>query len=158
MATKVNEKRCLNCGVVIEGPWLENKRFCKVACRVEWVSRKYREKNPLRKASHQTVGTISELTVIIDLLSKGCEVFRSVTPHSPCDLAVLKDGTLRKVEVKTGHHSPSGQVIYPSLRESQKGADLLAVVIDGQVFYKSLRPMLHDEDGIENNGDVELQT
>ena len=38
-----------------------------------------------------TIGAISELMVSADLLKKGYEVFRAVSPSCSCDLAILRD-------------------------------------------------------------------
>jgi hypothetical protein len=53
-----------------------------------------------------TVGAISELAVCADLLSKGYDVFRSVSPAAPCDLIAQKEGKLIRVEVKTNASKP----------------------------------------------------
>jgi len=55
-----------------------------------------------------TVGAMAELCVAADLLRHGFEVFRAVSPHSTCDLAVLKGGKLYRVEVKAGYRTASG--------------------------------------------------
>lgn len=81
------------------------------------------------------VGAISELIVTIDLMQRGFEVFRAVSPACSCDLAALRGGILTRVEVRTGTRYMTGSVSY-SLAESEKGRhDVLAVVVDGKVTY-----------------------
>jgi hypothetical protein len=35
------------------------------------------------------------------MLCLGYEVFRTVSPHSKCDLVVIKDGDVKRIEVRT---------------------------------------------------------
>lgn len=52
-----------------------------------------------------TVGTISEMRIATDLLSKGFYTFRSLSPNSPCDFIAMKGNTTLRIEVVTGHKS-----------------------------------------------------
>jgi PD-(D/E)XK endonuclease len=52
--------------------------------------------------SHGTAGALAELVVAIDLLQRGYDVFRSVSPSCSCDLVAQKDGVLTTIEVRTG--------------------------------------------------------
>jgi len=72
-----------------------------------------------------TVGAISEILVSADLLKKGYEVFRAISPSCSCDLAMLKDNKLLRVEVRTGRNSATGKLYY----SSNMRADIMAVVI-----------------------------
>lgn len=73
-----------------------------------------------------TVGAIGELRVAIDLLSKKYEVFKALSPSCSCDLAILKNGKLKTIEVRTGNEI--------MLRSSEKykkkyvKAEILAIV------------------------------
>lgn len=49
-------------------------------------------------------GAACELLASAHLLSKGAQVFRSVSPHSPFDLVAYRNGTLYRVEVKAINH------------------------------------------------------
>jgi hypothetical protein len=91
-------------------------------------------RNPFRysvRLSPNNVGAVCELQVCADLLQRGFHVFRSVSPHAPCDLVVLIGCDLLRVEVRAakkgvcstlGDHdilaavNPDGEIIYsPSL-------------------------------------------
>jgi hypothetical protein len=79
-----------------------------------------------------TVGTISELRVSILLLSQGYEVFRSLSPSCSCDLAVLRDHKLTRIDVKTGYYTPTGKVAY---NRTNLRADVAAVCLPDKVMF-----------------------
>lgn len=89
-----------------------------------------RARNSLRYAvaiPPHTVGAVCELQVASDLLQRGFHVFRSVSPHAPCDIITMVGGKLFRVEVraaKRGACSTHGEY------------DLLAAVNqDGTIIY-----------------------
>ncbi len=81
-----------------------------------------------------TSGAISEYRAIADLLAKGFEVFRSAALASSCDLAILKDNSLFRVEVRTGKRSATGKVYRPVQKVN---TDILATVLPDQIIYES---------------------
>ena len=95
----------------------------------------YRRYNPARAVGlpTATVGAISELRVAIDLFEKGYEVFRALSPTCSCDLAILNDGKLLRVEVKTAYRNTKGSTIPPP-----KGirADVAALVLPDTIEYQ----------------------
>jgi Holliday junction resolvase-like predicted endonuclease len=82
-------------------------------------------RSPLRYLSRGNTGAVSELVVCADLLKKGYEVFRSVSPSSSCDLIVLKDGKTLTIEVRTGCVNSDGTHRY----SGRVKASVLAVVV-----------------------------
>jgi hypothetical protein len=93
-----------------------------------------RARNPLRYAVQMpphTVGAVCELQVCADLLQRGFHVFRSVSPHAPCDVVAIIGAQTIRVEVRAakrgicsthGEHdclaavNPDGEIIYtPSI-------------------------------------------
>jgi len=80
----------------------ENKKTCSGDChrkRVNTTSGRLVNE----KISTGNVGAMSELFVSADLLKKGYAVFRSLSPACFCDLIVVKDNQIFRVEVKTGY-------------------------------------------------------
>ena len=67
-----------------------------------------------------------EMLVAVDLLRRGFYVYRSLTPNSPCDLAIVKDDQFLRIEVKTGIISLSGKLSWASTKNQL--FDILAVV------------------------------
>jgi hypothetical protein len=88
-------------------------------------------------------GTIAELNVAADLLSRGFEVFRALSPDCPSDLALLKDGRLLRVQATWGHKwkdRSSKEFVYHTYR-AHKRFDVLALDIgQGEIFYEPNDP------------------
>lgn len=127
-----------SCGICL-GP-MERKgrrgrsaKYCSGACAREAARRKYRLANPYPYPGvvlpSGSVGAASELRVAVDLLMRGHSVFRALSPSSPCDLAVLCQGQLLRVEVRTKAQTPAGSV-YKEAAVSGLRCDVLAVVIN----------------------------
>lgn len=74
------------------------------------------------------------MIVACDLLRRGYEVFRALSPSASCDLAILKAGKLLRVEVRTGYRDRiTGQV--GTTRTHR--ADILAIAVhDGSIVYE----------------------
>lgn len=139
---------CMHCGQTMAAP-AKHQRFCSKECRTKARQQQYGKeldfKQGLRPAS--TTGAISELTAAADLLRRGYHVFRSVAPNSPCDLVILKDDRLQKVEVTTGSRTGFGKLCYPGKTGSNYSFDVLAVVEhDGKVTYL---PLLRKDDAAQ---------
>lgn len=83
-----------------------------------------------------TKGALGELRTCADLLSKGWEVFRAVSPSCSCDLIMHKDGKLLKVEVRTGCKNLKSGVYYPG--KGKIRADILAIVLSDGVVYAAV--------------------
>ena len=147
-ARKAGEKRwvtgekryCVYCGKELPN---EKWKYCSPECKAAYVKEEYRKANPaiLRGGTSATTGAISELRVAIDLLVKGYNVFRSLSPSCPCDLAILKDGQLLKVEVRTSFISTSGK-IYRTInkRDESKNIDIYAWVLPTKIVYEPELP------------------
>ena len=82
-----------------------------------------------------TAGAISELRVAIDLLSKGYNVFRSLSPACPCDFVILKDKQLLRVEVRTTHISSTGKP-YKAISKHDDPIDIYAWVLPNEIIYE----------------------
>jgi hypothetical protein len=86
------------------------------------------------------VGAIGELIVAADLLKKGYHVFRSCSPSCPCDLAILKDEKLFRVEVKTTQYSRpnSGDSLRKKYEAKGNTFDVFAHVSKDGIYYHGL--------------------
>src|SRR5260370_3813363 len=72
-------------------------------------------------------------TLSVDLLAKGWEVFRAVSPACSCDLIAAKGGTLLRIKVRTRRKYPTGKVYYPA---QNIRADLIAIVLPDMLIYE----------------------
>lgn len=122
--------KCFVCETIITtGP--KNKKYCSQTC--------------MRKATgtytiyphlaNGTVGALNELKVCVDLMDKGCEVYRALSPTTAYDLIIIYKGVKYSVEVKTAYRSSAGNIMKPALRENQKDVDILATVVSYEIFY-----------------------
>lgn len=59
-----------------------------------------------------------------DLLALGYEVFRALSPACSCDLAILKDGQLLRIEVTTAYIGPSGNIL--TCKKPNEKSDIIA--------------------------------
>lgn len=107
--------------------------FCSKKCQRNFHKKGYRARNPKSGLTSATVGAISELRVAIDLMFRGYATFRALSPSCPCDLAVLKDGKLLRIEVTSGYYSDKGK-LYCNHHDSKK-YDVLAVVTQEEIVY-----------------------
>jgi len=82
-----------------------------------------------------TIGGISELKVVCDLLSKGYEVYRPLIDNASCDLIVLKDNKLTRIEVKTTYRNTGGEIRKSTVKNWGK-FDILACVLPEGIVYE----------------------
>ena len=119
-----------NCNGIVPDDRIRRKsKFCSRSCRDDeyFKARRFVSAYSGSGLSTGTVGAISELVVAADLLTMGYEVFRSLSPACSWDLAVLKDGKLLRIEVRTGYKLDNGKIAW----SRNKGrADHWAVVYD----------------------------
>jgi hypothetical protein len=82
-----------------------------------------------------TKGTLSELRVVVDLLSRGAHVFRSMSWSCPCDLvAWFPNGQISRIEVKTTWSSRDGSKTYrPDV--DRNVFDIVACVVRDRIDY-----------------------
>jgi len=133
------KKICVQCGKKIEG--LKSK-YCSHECYKAFQQAQYKLANPdtLKGRNTGTTGAMSELRVAIDLMSKGYDVFRALSPHCPCDLAVLIDSKLLRIEVRTAQVSTSGKK-YKSEKARDK-FDHYAWVYPCEIMYEPSLPSI----------------
>lgn len=117
--------------------------YCSNECSRKSEHQKYTARNGDRpRLPSGTTGAISELIVAADLLRRGYEVFRALSPSCSCDLAVLRNGQLLRVEVRSASLSVGGKWMYSRDRLNFPGtggpvrADVLAVrLYSGPIEY-----------------------
>ena len=108
--------------------------FCSHDCSKAFSARGHSERNPRQPLPTNTVGAIAELIVAVDLLRRGYSVFRALSPSCNCDLAVLKNHSLCRVEVKSAYLTVRGELSYPKCDASK--FDVIALVRNSQIVYR----------------------
>lgn len=93
-----------------------NKKYCDHECRRNHL-KDIRADNQGRKGlpilSTGTMGAMSELQVSIDLMNRGYEVYRALSPASSSDILAIKNGKIFDIEVRTGILGLNGRMSYP---------------------------------------------
>ena len=128
---------CEFCGNILSAAKLRRRaRFCdKKCCRLN-EQREFRRRNGTTGLSSGKAGAVQELLVCADLLRLGYDVFRSVSPHSSCDIVIVKEGLFLRVEVTTGHLNKNGEIRYP--HHKPNNYDIIAIVTKGAISYVGL--------------------
>jgi len=119
--------KCIVCGIETNGA--RGQKFCSDKCRAEYMGKR----SSWKGLATGTVGAIQELRVSVDLLSKGYEVFRALSPSCSCDLLALKDKKLVKIEVRTAYENKIGKLTYPKERIK---AEHLALALPNRIIYE----------------------
>ena len=85
------------------------------------------------------LGALGELLASADLMKRGFEVYRAISPASSCDLCVIKNSRKYSVEVRTGHRTADGKI---ATMRAKVRADFLAVVLhyENTVVYEPSLP------------------
>ena len=88
--------------------------FCSDECRDRFRTR---NNAPLSKTFPDglcagTKGAIGELIVSSDLLLKGIEVFRALSPSCSCDLVIRHKDEFHGIEVRSGAPNKSGKIYW----------------------------------------------
>jgi len=131
MISLKKEKKCCLCAK----PIYNNLVYCSPSCR----RKKRKQKLSLLRPSIHfngesteiispgSLGAAVELIIAADLMFKGFDVFRALSPHG-CDLIICgADKKCFLVEVKTGWKNPQGEIRYPKVRKDK--FDILAVYL-----------------------------
>jgi len=128
----MHENVCIHCGKLIE--WKANgpkqiRKYCNRKCGDAHYKTINLSLSSEYDLSTNTVGTMAELLVCYDLSLQGWEVFRAVSPSASCDMLIMKNGRLLRIEVRTGTRTMSGRLNYPKTKRDNERSDLIAVVI-----------------------------
>lgn len=110
--------------------------FCSRECARLEGTESYRAVNPhVGTLCSGSIGALGELVVAIDLLKRGFEVFRAISPASTCDLAVLRDGKLLRIEVRTGHRTATGTLMFRRSGTDQRDHYAVVIHADGPAIH-----------------------
>jgi Holliday junction resolvase-like predicted endonuclease len=84
-----------------------------------------------------SVGACAEMVVCVDLLRRGYDIFRSVSPNSECDLIITYRGRICRVEVKSARIR-RGRTEFSQQRLNKTKFDMLALVFlrENEIYYQ----------------------
>lgn len=86
-------------------------------------------------------GALAEMLVCVDLMKRGLDVYRSISPSGRCDVvAICRDsGAVNRIEVKCGTRNQAGKVTCQVGKHNS--FDTLAMVVgDGEIVYEPPLP------------------
>jgi len=128
--------KCSECGNdLAPGKIKRHSKYCSRECRRSASLKLCTQYNPqLILPRNKNRGAVNELLVCADLMENGFEVFRSVSQSASCDIAILSDSKLYRIEVTTGVWTRGG--FLNSVPHDRNKYDVLAIVIGRDVFYK----------------------
>jgi hypothetical protein len=93
---------CAVCFKKFNSSW-PNAKFCTPKCRNHnQTAITNKHNNRIIGLTSGTKGAMAELMACVDLMRKGYEVFRALSPSSNCDILAIKDGVVHLYEVRTG--------------------------------------------------------
>lgn len=135
---------CKECGGDFfgKGP---NQIYCSVKCRRKAKHWRYLREPKARTIGNGAYGTIAELAVCQDLLSKGLQVFRAVAPDASCDILAFNDKGMWRIESKCARYEECKtepgvyRLCFGLKREKNPSADVLALFSPQGVSYFSHR-------------------
>ena len=147
------EKMCVVCGAPFitrsVGLNAARQKFCGDACRKRAGAGHWAPRPNEAKICTGNVGAAHEMIVCADLLKRGFDVFRGVSPASKADLVAIRGASALRVQVKTGIRNTNGRLHCWS--KDHESWDVLAIVEwDNRITYE---PPLVAADGAGATGD-----
>ena len=122
------DKICTHCGKSYKSSPTRGgvQKYCSKKCQLAFV---YGNGVLPNKIPPGTVGALSELIASADLMRKGFEVYRALSPASSCDVLAIKGKKVFTFEVRTGYKSTDGKRI--TVNRTNQRAENLIIVIRG---------------------------
>ena len=108
------------------------QKYCSKECEAKFLGRR----TTWYGLPSGTVGALQELRASVDLMIKGWEVFRALSPSSSCDLLGFKNDKMIKIEVRTGYKNEEGKIFC----KRQNKADCLAIALPNEIVYEPELP------------------
>lgn len=110
--------------------------YCSSECRHEYERARHYPRSPYKSAgmNPSTTGALSEMRTAVDLMLRGYEVFRPVSPSATCDLIGLRYGILVRFQVRTGWIG-AGKLRYAKKDSDEGRQDHFAVCLPHEIVY-----------------------
>lgn len=127
---------CAECGVALPLDKNPSRIYCSRECQRNVQRRKTgRLFLPIPSG---TIGALHELVICADLMRRGWNVFRAMSPSCPCDLIVYRsESPLFRVEVRTAQRRADGEVYrQPNTWEIGRYDVRALVCHDGEIIYE----------------------
>jgi hypothetical protein len=113
-----------------------HQKYCSPECAEKYRLKHRDDHLPFPRKEYNvprgTRGAIGELSVAVDLMNHGFNVYRSQSPQAPHDLIVEKNKVLKTIEVRTGWTNRDGTMNYP---KNNIYSEIVAVVNSSNIKY-----------------------
>lgn len=114
------------------------QKYCNSRCASAARLKDY-EVDPFscgEEISPSNKGAFSEMIACADLIRKGYDVFRAVSPASPCDIVAIKDNIILRIEVRTARRYRDGALSHFTChKDGPARSDIYMVVLGSEVLY-----------------------
>lgn len=122
-------KTCEHCGEIYTAK-VSFQKYCSKSCR----HKQFLPKKHYENLKTSAVGTVGELRVASDLITKGFFVFKALDPYCPCDLITMKDNELARIQVRTTYLDRKGNLRRNAHKEDKQ--DVYAWVLKESIVYE----------------------
>lgn len=119
------------------------QRFCSPVCRTSF-HRKYNHCPDIERDNNlttATIGSIHEYQVSVDLMRRGWQIFKALSPNGPVDLVAIKADRILRVQVTKGSKYKSEskrteRICHGKGKNGSGRYDLLAIsMVSGEIVY-----------------------
>jgi len=132
------KRQCAGCPTIFK-PKTPQHRYCTRMCGKRAAGRERAKSQglPYVGLSKNAMGALGELRVSADLMMRGYEVFRAVSPAASCDLIAIKDGRLLRIESRTAAYKKDGTRSQSKHQARDAGKqDVYAWVLPNRIEYE----------------------
>lgn len=126
---------CHVCGKPLKQGCRSWSKYCSKSCNHVASRERYKHLNRSLGLPSGTTGAIAELRVAVDLMSRGFEVFRALSPSASCDLAIISNDHLLRVEVRTSYYGVKDGTITKN-KSGVGNQDIWAFVTHDKITYE----------------------
>lgn len=130
---------CAYCGEKFK--YRGNKKYCSRKCQQAQADERERQRKHslwVDGVPRNTIGAGHELLACLDLMRKGYNVFRAISPSAPCDVILLDKDNLKtlRVEIRTCRVNDDGSISFSGGLKGNEKFDIYAAVLhDGRIEY-----------------------
>jgi hypothetical protein len=131
---------CASCAKPLPEYRSARRKFCSTKCANAKATQRFADLNVKLDVSSGTMGAITELMVSTDLLRRGWEVFRAMSPACSADLVISKKGVTLRIEVRTGYIRPNGTIYWPKKGTVPDHYAVVVMALDERIRYEPELP------------------
>jgi hypothetical protein len=127
---------CQRCGKeFLKTHYVSLYAYCSKKCSMDGKHWEDRFVDPPEIGTTGTIGAIHELRVCVDLMSKGWDAFRALSPHGPIDVVAIKGDRVIRIQVRKARETVDGKYYFGKPKDGSPH-DMIALSFStGKVVY-----------------------